>query len=102
MSACISALPSLTDRMLRRRIAAFAVLVVMIRGVQAADRYVAWLVDGTKLTSRTLSAWPVPGTGYRFAGHDLLAPNNPVRLVRDRQASSSLKAPFLVLANGDV
>jgi hypothetical protein len=70
--------------------------------LSAADRYVAWLADGTRLSSPALTTWPVPGVAYRFANQDLLAASNPVRLVRDRQATRSLKAPFVVMANGDV
>jgi NPCBM/NEW2 domain len=68
----------------------------------AVDRYVAWLADGTRLTSRALSAWPVPGAPFRLENRDLLEPQKNVRLVRDRWAGSSLKAPYLVMANGDV
>lgn len=72
------------------------------RLLPAADRFVARLDDGARLTARSLPTWPIPGTPYRFDGHDLLTSNNPVRLVVDRQASVSLAAPYLVLANGDI
>src|SRR5262245_17212830 len=68
----------------------------------ADERYVAWLADGTKLTATTLARWPIPGVEFRFENQDLLASTNPVRLVRDRRAHVALKAPFLMLANGDV
>src|SRR5262245_3219218 len=70
--------------------------------LSAVDRYVAWLSDGTRLTGRTLSAWPVPGASFRFENRDLLEPQNSVRLVRDRWAATTLKAPYVVMANGDV
>src|SRR5262245_24171654 len=70
--------------------------------VAAEDRYVAWLADGTKLTATSLPSWPIPGVPYRFENQDLLASSNPVRFIRDRRASVALKAPFIVLANGDV
>src|SRR4051794_2227641 len=78
---------------------AVAVFPAMSR---ASDRYVACLADGTRLTARSLSAWPVPGNSYRFENRDLLAPSNPVRLVRDRQATVSRSAPLVLMANGDV
>ena len=73
-----------------------------IRRCEAADRYVAWLADGTQLSSRTLSAWPVPGIPYRFADRDLFAAANPVRLVRDHRTAQALQAPYVALANGDL
>src|SRR6185436_3473734 len=68
----------------------------------AAERYGAWLADGTQIWSRSLSAWPIPGSSYRFKNHDLATTGNPVRLVRDRYAAPTLKPPYVVLANGDV
>src|SRR6185295_582631 len=52
----------------------------------AVDRYVAW---------------PLPGSAFRLEGHDLAAASNPVRLLRDRYLNIELKAPYVVLANGD-
>src|SRR5688572_1282458 len=68
----------------------------------AADRYVAYLADGQKLTSSRLHTWPVPGSPIRWGDQDLLASENPVRLLRDREAGVQLRPPFLLLANGDV
>ena len=70
--------------------------------ISASDRFVGWLADGSKVSSSTLPAWPVPGSPTYFGGRNVLGEKNPVRLLRDRQASVSLKAPFLILANGDV
>src|SRR5262245_10139162 len=70
--------------------------------LQAADRYAAWLADGTKLTAPTITSWPVPGGAFRFGGHDLLSAENPVRLVRDRQMTAALTPPYVAMANGDV
>ena len=85
-----------------RGYAVVALVATLLTGaVSAADRYVAWLTDGTRLTSRTLSAWPAPGTPFRFENHELLAASNPVRLVRDRQATASLKPPYVQMASGD-
>jgi hypothetical protein len=91
--------------MLQRRLAALllgALAAVCSSDLLAVDRYVAWLADGSRLTSRALSGWPVPGAAYRFDNHDLLAARHPLRLVRDRQTSPLLNAPHVVLANGDV
>ena len=68
----------------------------------AADRYIAWLDDGTRLTAKSMPTWPIPGVPYRFDKQDLLESSNPVRLVRDRQAAVALVAPYIVLANGDI
>ena len=68
----------------------------------AADNFVAWLADGTRLTARTLPAWPVPGTSCRFDNRDLFASSNPVRLLRDSRKGVLPKPPYMTLANGDV
>ena len=68
----------------------------------AEDRFLAWLADGSKLTATSLPSWPIPGVPYRFENQDLLASENPVRFVRDVRANVTLRAPFLVLANGDL
>jgi hypothetical protein len=95
---------STASDMLYRRRAIWLALATMLLASRAAavDRYVAWLADGSRLTGRALSAWPVPGASYRFENRDLLEPQKSVRLVRDRWAAVSRKAPFVVLANGDV
>jgi hypothetical protein len=77
------------------------VILYFVAPLAAADRYVAWLGDGTRLSTRTLSAWPIPGAPYRFENHDLASAGNAVRLIRDRHLASALKAPYVVLANGD-
>jgi hypothetical protein len=86
----------------RSAIVIWTVATLVTMPASAVDRYVAWLADGTRLTTHTLTAWPVPGTPYRFENQDLLGTSNPARFVRDRQASPALKPPFVVLANGDV
>src|SRR5262245_9076157 len=70
--------------------------------LSAADRYEAWLADGTKLSANFLPAWPTPGTPFRFENKDLLDSKNPLRLMGDRTVSVVLRAPFVVRANGDV
>jgi NPCBM/NEW2 domain len=77
-------------------------LCMLAADLQADERYVAWLADGTRLTAGALPAWPLPDSPFRFANQDLLATSNPVRLVQDRQQASALKAPYITLANGDV
>jgi hypothetical protein len=67
-----------------------------------ADRYQAWLDDGTQLSARTLPTWPIPGLPYRFDSRDLVQSSNPVRLMVDRQAAVTLAPPYVVLANGDI
>src|SRR2546423_13245332 len=87
-----------------RRLVLSIVVATMLATAQlsAADRYVAWLADGTKLTAPALSAWPVPGTAYRFDGHDLFASANPVRLVHGAREGAPIAPPYLAMANGDV
>ena len=67
-----------------------------------ADRYRAWLDDGTQLSARSLPTWPIPGVPYRFDSRDLVQSSNPVRLMVDRQATVTLAPPYVVLANGDI
>src|SRR3954467_14068931 len=80
---------SLASPMRICRIAAFVALAMTVfpRLSSASDRYVAWLADGTRLSGRSLSAWPVPGSSFRFENRELLDAGNPVRLIRDRQAA---------------
>jgi hypothetical protein len=68
----------------------------------AADRYVAQLADGKQVGTSRLAWWPIPGTPIRWGNEDLLTSANPARLVRDREAATLLRPPFLVMANGDV
>jgi hypothetical protein len=82
--------------------AALAILPAVICASDRSDRYVAWLADGTRLSARSLSAWPVPGSSFRFENHELLDANNPVRLIHDRQAAVSPDGPLVMMANGDV
>jgi NPCBM/NEW2 domain-containing protein len=70
-------------------------------GAMANERFAAWLADGTQLTSKSLTAWPLPGSPFRFESHDLAGASNPVRLIRDRHAASTLRPPYVVFANGD-
>src|SRR5437868_6248785 len=67
----------------------------------ALDRYVAWLDDGTRLTSKSLADWPLPAGPSHFGGREITA-ENPLRLVRDRQAATVLRPPYLVMASGDL
>ena len=87
-----------------RHLALVAALALCARGASlaAADRYEAWLADGTKLSGPFIPAWPVPGSPYRFESQDLLTAKNPLRLMRDRTLSTVLRPPFVVLANGDI
>lgn len=84
---------------------AAATAMVWIAGafpLVAADRYIAWLDDGTRLTAKAMPTWPIPGVSQRLGDKDLLKSSNPVRLVLDRRANVELAPPYLVLANGDV
>ena len=76
--------------------------VLSTTGVRAADRYVAWLADGTRVSSKSLPAWPLPGAPLRLESPELTSTSSPVRLVRDRQLAATLKPPFVALASGDV
>ena len=80
----------------------FGVLAFAPLAARAADRYVAHLADGTTLTSSRLATWPVPGSPIRWGERDLLADENPVRMLQDRQVGVELRPPYLLLANGDV
>jgi hypothetical protein len=83
-------------------VAVFGLGLLRLDGTCAAERYVAWLADGTRLTSGDLSAWPLPGTAFRFSGEELITGSNSVRLLLDRQRVSELNGPCIVFANGDV
>ncbi len=88
-------------RLLPATIAAAAALCA-VAPLAASDRYVAWLADGTRITGPFIPAWPVPGEPYRFENQDLLTSQNLLRLMRDRTVQVELRAPYVVLANGDV
>jgi hypothetical protein len=87
---------------------AFFVVIILLAAAPFApttcgtDRYVAWLADGTRITSKSLSAWPLPGALLRLESPELTSSTSPVRLVRDRQLAAALKPPFVALASGDV
>ena len=95
-------MPASCLRLLPARLTLLALVAVWLSPALAADRYVAWLADGKKITTGVLPAWPVPGLPLKLENQDLWGAKNPVRLVRDRSASIALRPPFLVLANGDV
>src|SRR6476661_11185665 len=67
----------------------------------AGERYVAWLRDGTRMTTKSLTAWPLPGSSFRLDNRELLDSENPVRFVRDTVAAIEHKSPLVVMANGD-
>jgi len=66
----------------------------------ASERFVVWHADGTSANSASLSTWPLPETVFAEADKDP-GPSLP-RLVCDRHLAVSRRAPYLVLANGDV
>lgn len=68
----------------------------------AAERFVGWLADGTRVTAKGLSAWPLPGSSFRLDNRELLDTENAARFIRDRDAKPVLKPPYVVLANGDI
>jgi hypothetical protein len=78
------------------------IVVVLATHASAADRYVAWLKDGTKLSGLSLSAWPLLGAPFRFEGRDLNTAEKPVRFVRGPRAAGQLAGPYVVMANGDL
>jgi hypothetical protein len=75
-------------------------MTVLQRGL-AAERYLAWLRDGTRLTTKSLTAWPLPGSSYRLENRELLNTENPLRFIRDTGATIEWKPPVVVMANGD-
>src|SRR3954471_13104776 len=81
----------------------FVIVVTTVAALRASasERFAAWLADGTRLTSKSLTAWPLPGSPFRFESHDLTGASNPVRLIRDRYAVCKLRPPYVVFANGD-
>jgi hypothetical protein len=81
---------------------AAVMLAAAARAALGADRFVANRANGERIGNSRFAMWPVPGAPNRWGDQDLLDSDNPVRLVRDRQASVELRPPFLVLANGDV
>src|SRR6187397_476184 len=62
----------------------------------AGERYVAWLADGTRVTTKALTAW-----SFRLENRELLDGENPVRFVRDTAVAIETKSPLIVMANGD-
>jgi hypothetical protein len=81
---------------------ALVLIACLTQPLVAAERFQAWLDNGSRLTARSLPTWPVPGQPYRFDSQDLIESSNPVRLVVDRQAPVKLVPPYVVLANGDI
>jgi hypothetical protein len=68
----------------------------------AAERFVAWLADGRRISAPRLTSWHSPATMLQLQGHGSDPGGSGLRLIRDRQAKVELKPPYLVLANGDV
>lgn len=89
---------------MNRRVAALAMIVFGTFAVTAGavERYVAWLGNGTRVTAKTLSAWPLPGSSFRLDNRELLDTENPARFIRDREAMPVLKPPYVMMANGDI
>jgi hypothetical protein len=69
---------------------------------EAAERYVAWLANGRKISAPRLTSWHTPVTLLGMQGQGDDADKSRLRLIRDRQAKVELKPPYLLLANGDV
>jgi hypothetical protein len=67
----------------------------------AAERYIAWLSDGTRVGTKSLTAWPLPGASFRLENRELMDGENPVRFIRDTDAVVEPKPPLVVMANGD-
>ena len=86
----------------RMVLAGMALLAAGAREVGAAERYVAWLADGTRVTAKALTAWPLPGNSFRLENREILDTENAARFIRDRDAWPLLKPPYLVMSNGDV
>lgn len=82
-------------------------LVIIVFAIAApsdgltAERYVAWLRDGTRVTTKSLTAWPLPASSFRLDNRELLEADNSVRFIRDTAAAIQTKSPVVVLANGD-
>lgn len=95
--------PGATRTWQRRWQAAVAVCLLAASAAAVGDdRFVAWLADGTAVTSPALPGWPLPAASWHLADRNLLAPERLVRLVRDRLARIQRRPPFVALANGDV
>lgn len=95
----------------RVRAAYFLVILIAAGGVgngQEADRagtaqrFAAWLADGRRVSAPRLSSWHAPASIRELKGQEGDGGANRLRLIRDRQAKVALKAPYLLLANGDV
>jgi hypothetical protein len=67
----------------------------------AAERYVAWLRDGSRVTTKSLTAWPLPGSSFRLDNRELLETDDPARFIRDTAAAIETKSPVVIMANGD-
>src|SRR5262245_12048932 len=81
-----------------------AIYVFALAGPQvglAADRYVAWLRDGTRVATKSLTAWPLPGASFRLENRELLESENSARFLRDTAAAIEMNGPLVVMANGD-
>jgi hypothetical protein len=68
--------------------------------IAAAERLAIWRADGTRETDSSLAAWPLPETVFSQAGND--QGSALPRLVCGRPMVISRRAPYLVMANGDV
>src|SRR3954469_10499457 len=81
-----------------------AIVVLSMAGPQlgmAAERYVAWMRDGRRVTTKSLTAWPLPASSFRLENRELLDSQNPVRFIRDTAAAIERKPPLVMMANGD-
>ncbi|WP_425618674.1 NPCBM/NEW2 domain-containing protein [Anatilimnocola sp. NA78] len=69
-----------------------------------SGRFAAHFRSGERVAASNLSAWPITGSNAnsQLGRRDLFAVKDPVRLIRDHEAKVELKAPLVVMANGDV
>lgn len=86
-----------------RRCAAAAVMLLWCVGVAGGDdRWWVLMRDGTEVGSDQIKDWHAVGKEPTVGRQRLFASGNPVRLMRDTEASPVLRGPRVLLRNGDV
>jgi hypothetical protein len=89
------------------RFAALAIAALLSVGQAIAaegGRFALHFRSGAAASTDALAAWPIGSNSSegKLKRHDLFAADNPVRLIRDGQAKVELRAPLVMMANGDI
>jgi hypothetical protein len=73
-------------------------------GAAENGRFLLSFAVGERMRADDLPGWPIPTAAdqKKVQGRNLFQDNQPLRLVRDQEMRIDMRAPLVVLANGDV